>query len=154
MLEPFPWDMFWLFWKKPKKGDFVSQFSPWKMHWQKKQSTPRRRTRKNEEDGSLRFFRRPPESGLILHTSCVIYDVAGRLRLVTWLDPDCWLASLGRRYLAASGEGSWLALGEGTFDPVKVWYAPGSLRLLGAINLKLPFLTGTSQPLPVGLPKP
>ena len=44
------------FLKKAEKGKFVSQFSPWKMHRQKKQSTPQRRTRKNEEDGSLRFF--------------------------------------------------------------------------------------------------
>ena len=62
------------FLKKAEKGDFVSQFSPWKMHQQKKQSTPRQRTWKNKEDGSLHFFRRPPESGLILHRSCVIYD--------------------------------------------------------------------------------
>ena len=78
VLEPFPWDMFWLFWKKPKKGNFVLQFSPWKKHRQKKQCTPWRRARKNEEDGSLHFFHRPPESGLILHRSCVIYD-GGRL---------------------------------------------------------------------------
>ena len=47
------------------------------MHRQKKQNTPRRRTRKNEDDGSLPFFHRPPESGLILNRSCiicVIYD--------------------------------------------------------------------------------
>ena len=45
--------------KKPKKGDFVSQVSPWKMHWQKKQSTPRRRAWKNKEGGSLHFSTDP-----------------------------------------------------------------------------------------------
>ena len=64
--------LFWLFWKKLKKGDFVSQFSP--CIDRKKQSIPRWRARKNKEDGSLHFFHRPPESGLILHRSCVIYD--------------------------------------------------------------------------------
>ena len=44
------------------------------MHRQKKQSTPRRRARKNEDDGSLHFLHRQPESGLILHRSFVIYD--------------------------------------------------------------------------------
>ena len=47
------------------------------MHRQKKQSTPQQRARKNKEDGSLHFFHRPPESGLILHRSCVIYDGGG-----------------------------------------------------------------------------
>ena len=40
--------LFWLFFKKVKTGDFVSRFYPWKMHRQKKQSTPRRRGQKNE----------------------------------------------------------------------------------------------------------
>ena len=45
------------------------------MHRQKKQSTPRRRARKNEDDGSLHFFHRPPERGLILHRKSVkIWD--------------------------------------------------------------------------------
>ena len=48
--------LFWLFWKKPKKGDFVLQFSPWKMHRQKKQSTPGRRAQKIKEYGSLRLL--------------------------------------------------------------------------------------------------
>ena len=47
------------------------------MHRQKKQSTPRRRARKNEDDGSLHFLHRQPESGLILHRSFVIYDDGG-----------------------------------------------------------------------------
>ena len=46
--------------------------------FEKGQKTPRRRAWKNEEDGSLHFFRRPPENGLILHRSCIIYD-GGRL---------------------------------------------------------------------------
>ena len=51
------------------------------MHRHKKQNTPQRRARKNEDDGSLPFLHRPPESGLILNRSCVIcviYD-GGRL---------------------------------------------------------------------------
>ena len=51
------------------------------MHQNKKQNTPRRRARETEEDGSLPFLHRPPESGLILDRSCVIcviYD-GGRL---------------------------------------------------------------------------
>ena len=36
------------FFKKVKTGGFVLWFSPWKMHRQKKQSTPWRRARKNE----------------------------------------------------------------------------------------------------------
>ena len=40
---------------------------------EKKQSTPQR-AQKNEDDGSLHFFHRPPESDLILHRSCIIYD--------------------------------------------------------------------------------
>ena len=55
-LEPFTWDMFWLFWKNPKKGDFVLRFSPWKKHQQKKQSTPQRRARKNEDYHHIRFL--------------------------------------------------------------------------------------------------
>ena len=47
------------------------------MHRQKKQSTPRPRARKNEDDGSLHFLHRQPESGLILHRSFVIYDGGG-----------------------------------------------------------------------------
>ena len=42
--------------KKSKTGDFVSQFSPWKMRRPKKRSTPRRSARKNEQDSHLRFF--------------------------------------------------------------------------------------------------
>ena len=37
-----------------------------------KKSTPQRRARKNEDNGSLTFLHRPPESGLILNRSCVI----------------------------------------------------------------------------------
>ena len=48
--------LFCLFFKKVKTGDFVSQFSRWKMRRPKKQSTPRRSARKNEENSSLRFF--------------------------------------------------------------------------------------------------
>ena len=61
--------------------------------------------------------------------------VVGRLRLVTWLDPDCWLASLGRRELASIRRRELATSGEGSFDPVKVWYAPSSLRSPGAITL-------------------
>ena len=48
--------LFSAFFKKIKTGDFVSQFSRWKMRRPKKRSIPRRSARKNEEDSSLRFF--------------------------------------------------------------------------------------------------
>ena len=60
--------LFWLFWKKPKKPILFCNFLHEKCFDRKKQSTPRQRARKYEEDGSH------PESGLILHRSCVIYD--------------------------------------------------------------------------------
>ena len=44
---------------------------------QKKENTPQQRSRKNEDDGSLHFLHRQPESGLILHRSFVIYDGGG-----------------------------------------------------------------------------
>ena len=44
------------FFKKAKTGDFVLQFSRGKMRRPKKQSTPRRSARKNEENSHLRFF--------------------------------------------------------------------------------------------------
>ena len=47
------------------------------MHQNKKQNTPRQRARKNQDNGSLHFLHRQPESGLILHRSCVIYDGGG-----------------------------------------------------------------------------
>ena len=43
----------------------------------KKQNTPRQRAHKNEDDDSLHFLHRQPESGLILHRSFVIYDGGG-----------------------------------------------------------------------------
>ena len=85
-----------------KTANFVSQFSPWKMHQQKQQSTPWQRARKNKEDGSLHFFHRPPESGLILHRSCVIYDgsrppeiVISSLFQFPWEMQNLWLRRAG-----------------------------------------------------------
>ena len=66
---------FWLFSIKPKHvswkwlyhlrfssyGDFKTSYSFY-----------RQRTRKNKDDGSLHFFHRPPERGLILHRICVM----------------------------------------------------------------------------------
>ena len=69
---------FFSFFQKSQNRRFCFTIFSMKNALTEKQSTPRWRTRKNEEDGSLQFFRRPPESGLILHTSCVIYD-SGRL---------------------------------------------------------------------------
>ena len=97
------------------------------MHRQKKQSTPQRRTQKNEEDGSLQFFRRPPEGGVIVHTSCIIYD-GGRVA-------ETGHVTRSQLLIGQPWEKGVLALGEGSFDPVKVWYAPGSLRSPGAIKL-------------------
>ena len=44
------------FFKKVKTGDFVSWFSPWKMCWSKKWSTPRWTARKKQENSHLSFF--------------------------------------------------------------------------------------------------
>ena len=100
--------LFLAFLKNLKKGNFVLRLSPWKKHQQKKQSTPRRRARKNEEDCSLHFILRPPKSGLILHRSCEIYD-SGRppeTGQVTrsWLligqPPEKGVASMGRAHFS------------------------------------------------------
>ena len=66
--------LFLAFFKKVKQVILFHDFLHEKSIDRKKQSTPRQRARKNEDDGSLHFFHRPPESGLILHRSCVIYD--------------------------------------------------------------------------------
>ena len=104
----------------------------------KKTKYTTRKSTKNKEDDSLHFFRRPPESGLILHRSCVIYD--GGRPPETGHVTKSWLLIGQHGEVAlqpAWGDGT-SALWEGTpplphFESVKVWYAPGSLRSLGAI---------------------
>ena len=47
---------FFDFLENRKKGNFVSQISPWKLHLQKKRSRPRRSRQKMQENCNLRFL--------------------------------------------------------------------------------------------------
>ena len=114
-----------------------------------KQSIPRQRTQKNEEDGSLHFFHRPPENGFILHRSCVIYDggrppvsqrkLGGPNRKLRSINnkkiPQHWEVGPSQPPAMAPqpcGEAPPPPLPH--FEFIKVWYAPGLLRSPGAIN--------------------
>ena len=65
------------FLKEAEKMRFSVAIFSMNIRRNKKQNTPRQRARRNEDNGSLHFLHRQPESGLIFHRSFVIYDDGG-----------------------------------------------------------------------------
>ena len=64
--------LFWLFWKNAKKGERYGAKQGEKIEKKISQSHPSSSAVWASRFGPPNFFHRPPESGLISHTSCII----------------------------------------------------------------------------------